>query len=84
MPARNCESTTVQDFEWHMNVTSVEWSLSLLGAGEKEKKGVPLNQVKIPEKALLLVVFIMNSYGVSFFGLQVSVVETINCLSLRF
>lgn len=54
------------------------------GRERREKKGAPLGQVKIPEKAWSLVVFIMNSYGPSFFGLLPCAVETINCLSLRF
>lgn len=53
------------------------------GQERREKKGVPLGQIKIPEKAWSLVVFIMNSYGASFFGLLACAVETINCPSLR-
>lgn len=54
------------------------------GQERREKKGVSLGQVKIPEKAWLLVVFIMNSYRASFFSLLACAAEAINCLSLRF
>lgn len=58
---RNLESTAGQDFEWHMNVTGVEWLCSLLRARKKGKrKGVPLGRVKFPEEARWIVVFIMK------------------------
>lgn len=43
---RNHESTAGQDFEWHMNVTGVEWLLFADDKRKERRKGRPWVELK--------------------------------------